>query len=60
MNCHGSVGVGCDNIGSVVACFLYRVQVEDEWQNSLISLDIVGQNMASLAVGRQYLEPRCE
>ena len=52
--------MGCDNIGSAAACFPYWVQVEHEWQNSSISLDMLGQNMVSLAKRRQYLGPRWE
>ena len=59
-NCHGSVGVGCDNIGSEAACFPYWAQVGHEWQNSSMSLDMLGQNMASRAKRRHYSGPRSE
>ena len=59
-NCHGRVGMGCDNNGSAAACFPYWAQVEQEWQNSSMSLDMLGQNTASLAKRREYSGPRCE
>ena len=52
--------MGCDNIGLAAACVPYWAEVEHEWQKSSMSLDMLGQNMASLAKRRQYSGPRWE
>ena len=59
-NCQGGVGVECESIGSVTACFPYWAQVGHVWQYLSMSLDMFGQNIASLAKRKQYSAPLWE